>query len=786
METTTCTPEPESVVTETPEQDKTKTIKLADFLGEWGDILKSQVIKNMNPVYSPKKEDDWDLRARKKLKQLIRPPFESQTWRGILPVARSFYKEDHKAAFLVGEMGTGKTFMGLAVAHLIPKPEKRILIQCPGHLVQKWIREAEETIPGCTCFNMNDKSMEQLLAHKLHLTKPIGTEIWVIGKERAKLHFQRKRQLILRRGAECCPECGRAVEYSETDKAPACEHCEAKMWAADRDKVRRYAKAEFIKRFFPKNFFDLLLLDEVHELKGGGTAQGQAMSCLIARSKKVLALTGTLMGGYSKDLFYLLWRMFPGRMKADGFEYGRTLQFAERYGVVQRTYDSKDVAVSLNVASIGRKMGRSRVKEAPGVSPLLLPDLLLERSVFVRLSDISEALPDYDEIIVPVAMNEEQEEEYDQLSQDLITATQQALARGDMRLLGKMLQSLLAYPDGCRVEERVTLERNGIEEIVGSARALDIDLLPKEERLLEILAAEKKQGRKVAVFLEHTGTRDLLPTLEEKLNDNGFSPLILRSQAVKPENREEWLKEKVDTGEYDCLLSNPNLVKTGLDLLDFPTIIFFQCGYSVFTLRQASRRSWRIGQDLPVRVFYMAYSKSMQEKALSLMAQKMETSLAVEGELSDQGLAALSESDNSMMYELAKALTGKNTVTRLDDAWNRYKQCELLSGVAMDDDPNVETTTTIETTTTMQTATGSTTVTHKYVVRGEVRVCNDGAVVYIDRNRFELKEGAVYWSGRKVGWYDRKGCGEINDKPIRIYKPEQSNVFVLAEIREAA
>ena len=491
------------------------------------------------------------------------------------------------------------------------------------------------------------------------------------------------------------------------------------------------------------------------------------------------------MGGYSRDLFYLLWRMFPGRMKAAGFEYGRTLQFAERYGVVQRTYDSKDVAVSLNVASIGRKIGRSRVKEAPGISPLLLPDLLLERSVFVRLSDINEALPDYDEIIVPVAMNEEQEEEYDQLSQDLMTATQQALARGDMRLLGKMLQSLLAYPDGCRVEEQVTLEQNGIEEIVGSARALDIDLLPKEERLLDILAAEKKQGRKVAVFLEHTGTRDLLPTLEKKLTDNGFSPLILRSQAVKPENREEWLKAKVDTGEYDCLLCNPNLVKTGLDLLDFPTIIFFQCGYSVFTLRQASRRSWRIGQDLPVRVFYMAYAKSMQEKALSLMAQKMETSLAVEGELSDQGLAALSESDNSMMYELAKALTGKNTVTKLDDAWNRYKQCELLSSIAMDDDTNVQTTTTIKTTTTMTTAGGSTeTVTHEYFVRGKVQIRDDSAVVYVGPNRFDLKSGIVYWAGRKVGWYDKKGCGEINEKPIRIYQPKLSQEFVLAELRQ--
>ena len=781
METATLTPEPEVEVLDDPEQAQSKTIKLADFLGEWGEILKSQVIRNMDPVYSPKSEDDWDQAAREKLKQLLRPPFASQTWRGILPVARSLYRENHRAAFLVGEMGVGKTFMGLAIAHLLPKPARRILIQCPGHLVKKWLREAEETLPGCTCFNLNGKSMEQLLAHKLHLTRPIGTEIWVIGKERAKLHFQRKRQLVVRRGAECCPECGRAVECSETDKAPLCEHCGARMWAADRDKVRRYAKAEFIKRFFPKNFFDLLILDEVHELKGGGTAQGQAMSCLIARSKKVLALTGTLMGGYSKDLFYLLWRMFPSRMKAAGFEYGRTLQFAERYGVVQRTYDSKDVSVSLNIASIGRRMGRSRVKEAPGISPLLLPDLLLERSVFVRLSDISEALPEYDEIIVPVAMNEEQEKEYDQLSDSLMTETQQALARGDMRLLGKMLQSLLAYPDGCRVEEQVTLERNGIEEIVGSAQALDIDLLPKEERLLEILTAEKKQGRKVAVFLEHTGTRDLLPTLEEKLMENGFSPLIMRSQGVKPENREQWLKDNLATGRYDLLICNPNLVKTGLDLLDFPTIIFFQCGYSVFTLRQASRRSWRIGQDKPVRVFYMAYAKSMQEKALSLMAQKMETSLAVEGELSDQGLAALSESDNSMMYELAKALTGKSTVTNLDDAWNRYKQCELVSSLALDDDPDVRTTTTIRTT--MTTATGSASVTHELIVRGRVYVRNEGAVVYVDRNRFELKAGAIYWAGRKVGWYDRKGCGEINDKPIRIYRPKQSNVFVLAEVR---
>ncbi|MCG2743334.1 MAG: DEAD/DEAH box helicase family protein, partial [Desulfobacteraceae bacterium] len=395
-----------------PVIDGPKTVKLAEFLDEWGDILKAEVVKNMNPVYSPKAEDDWDLQAREKLQQLLRKPFESQTRKGILPVARSFFKEDHKADFLVGEMGTGKTFMGLAVAHLLPKHNKRILIQCPGHLVKKWIREAQDTIPNCNCTNLNGKSLDLLIANKLQLTKPVGTEIWVMGKERAKLHFQRVSQLITVCGKPCCPECG--LQITSEDKEETCEHCKAPMWMADRTKVRRYAKAEFIKRFFPKNFFDLLILDEVHELKGGGTAQGQAMSCLIARSKKVLALTGTLMGGYSSNLFYLLWRMFSRQMKAGSFEFGRSLQFAERYGVVQKTYDTKDIDASLNQASIGRKLGKSRVKEAPGISPLLLPDLLLEHSAFVRLADVSDALPEYEEIIVPVKMEHEQREAYKQ------------------------------------------------------------------------------------------------------------------------------------------------------------------------------------------------------------------------------------------------------------------------------------------------------------------------------------------------------------------------------------
>ena len=759
-------------------ETQTETIKLTDFLDEWGDVLKAQVLKEMKPVYSQASEDEWDMQAREKLKTLRRTPFPGQITKGILPIARSFYVEDKKAGFLNGVMGSGKTFMGLAVAHLLPKTNKRILIQCPGHLVKKWIREAENTISGCTCVNLNGKEMGVLLESKIAPAKPKGTEIWVIGKERSKLHFQRIPRRITINGDRCCPVCGQHL----LEDFEGCPNCKARLWVADNKKVRRYAKAEFIKRYFPKDFFDLLLLDEVHELKGGGTAQGQAMSCLISRSKKVLSMTGTVMGGYSKDLFYLLWRMFPRWMHESGFEYGRTVQFAERFGVIEKTYDSKDLQSSLNAASIGRRIaGRCRVTEKPGVSPLLLPELLLERSAFVRLEDISDNLPSYEEIVVSVDMALEQKEAYRVLETTLMDETRTALARGDMRLLGKMLQSLLGYVDGCRIEEKIILEDHGTQRLVGSAPALNIDLLPKEERLLEILATEKHQGRKVAIFLEHTGTRDLIPILQKKIIQRGFSPLILRSDTVQTENREEWLKKQLDTDEYNCLLCNPNLVKTGLDLLEFPTIVFFQCGYSVFTLRQASRRSWRIGQDQPVKVFFMSYSQSMQDKALSLLAQKMETSLAVEGVLSEQGLAAMSSSENSIFVEMAKALTGTGEkIENVKEAWTRYRQQELFANLNLDEAEDV----TVTTTTTITTATGTATISHEYIIRGRVYIRNQTATAYVDRHRFDFMEGSVYWAGKKVGWYDRKGVGEINGKPIRIFRPREQSDFVLAEVRQ--
>ena len=42
-------------------------------------------------------------------------------------------------------MGTGKTFIATAAAHMAGF--KRVLVLCPPHLTRKWKREVEETVP---------------------------------------------------------------------------------------------------------------------------------------------------------------------------------------------------------------------------------------------------------------------------------------------------------------------------------------------------------------------------------------------------------------------------------------------------------------------------------------------------------------------------------------------------------------------------------------------------------------------------------------------------------------
>lgn len=510
--------------------------------------------------------------------------------------------------------------------------------------------------------------------------------------------------------------------------------------------------------------------------KGGDTAQGQALACLAASARRTLALTGTLLGGYATNLFYLLWRMFPN-LARERAEYGAEKTFAAKYGVME--YIQK-TPLKDNSCSIGGRKNREIAKEKPGISPLLLTDFLLENTVFMRLRDISSALPPYVEEVVGVQMLPDQAEAYEGLERELRDACSQALACGDRSLLGALVNSLLAYPDGCRRGEAVIHPHTG--QFVAGAPPIDAGLLPKEEKLLELVQAEVSQDRKCLVCLEHTGTRDLIPILAERLEKVGLNPLILRAGNPPVAEREKWIKAMMANWNYDVMIANPNLIKTGLDLIEFPTLVFFQTGYSVYTLRQASRRSWRIGQEKPVKVYYLSYLETMQETALALMASKMETALAVEGDLSDKGLVVLAESANSMLIELARSLIEKPETPGLEEVWQSYQKQSMQADAFLGDETPVETVTQTTTTITQGDRQASVTVTR--IVRGKVYPKGKVGIGYVGPRQLLFKCGQVYYKDRPVGEYDRTGIGQINGKQIKLEK--DGNCFLLLELKPAA
>jgi hypothetical protein len=135
---------------------------------------------------------------------------------------------------------------------------------------------------------------------------------------------------------------------------------------------------------------------------------------------------------------------------------------------------------------------------------------------------------------------------------------------------------------------------------------------------------------------------------------------------VATDKREDWYDRQLKAG-VEVVICHPKLVETGLDLLAFPTLYFYETGYSLHTLRQASRRSWRIGQRLPVRVKFVTYAGTMQETCLRLMGKKMLVALMMEGKFTGEGLQAL-DTDEDLMSAMARELVEKAGVGESADA----------------------------------------------------------------------------------------------------------------------
>ncbi len=183
--------------------------------------------------------------------------------------------------------------------------------------------------------------------------------------------------------------------------------------------------------------------------------------------------------------------------------------------------------------------------------------------------------------------------------------------------------------------------------------------------MLDLVARELGRRRKVLIFVQNTGSRDVTARLVALLAERGVKGVVLHS-SVEARGREAWVEARLTEG-VQVLITHPKCVQTGLDLLAFPTLVFYQCEYSAYVVAQASRRSWRIGQRDDVHVYHVVYADSAQENALRLVARKRRAAKLVDGDLDEDGLVAQAEMDG-LLKELARSLVDEEAGVVVESA----------------------------------------------------------------------------------------------------------------------
>ena len=430
----------------------------------------------------------------------------------------------------------------------------------------------------------------------------------------------------------------------------------------------RFPLSSYIKKRIRK--IDGLIVDELHQYSGE-SAQGQAMAELAGISDKVIGMTATLVNGYAKGIFYLLFRLKSHLMLLDNQKYEASRDFCHQYGVVEELYQVDNNTSSYNSTSKATKR-KVREKFLPGISPIVYSRFLLENAVFLSLADMGKELPDYEEIPLFCELTDEIRKEYERLENEFKKIMTKNKKIGNS-ILSAYMNLLSAYPDQPYGHDPIynpfrTVEEEAliIPQDLGTADVMQ----PKDDKIINLVERKIAAGENVIIYTAWTRL-DSQDKLFKKLNEKGIPTAVLKP-TVETTKREAWVEKKLQSG-IRVLITNPALVETGLDLNAFTTLVFYNIAYNLYIFRQASRRSWRINQTAPrVEVYMFYYKNTMQQRALRLMASKLSAATVIEGNISEEGLAAMSDCED-MTTQLAKELMSglKENVDELADSFKK-------------------------------------------------------------------------------------------------------------------
>ncbi|MEI7849532.1 MAG: hypothetical protein WCK35_27285, partial [Chloroflexota bacterium] len=490
----------------------------------------------------------------------------------------------------------------------------------------------------------------------------------------------------------CCPTCGHG--YSPARVPHFCTHeitdkviidgetqerktiCNTPLFQMSR--WRRVGLARLVQHKF-RGFFKVYVADECHKAAQGRSDVGTADQRLLSATRYSLALTGTLFGGTASSLFYLLYRRVPELRRL--YAFSDVTRWVDHYGLWERTWDelpsnSSKPAEGDYGASTNIRRWNVRARELPGIAPAVIR-YLLPITMFGNITDLGYELPPVNEVVETLEMSAKLAEQYKLVERAVLSEAMSILHEfGD-------IGGLSAWFSACRFRPASAFRPEVVHYDGAKGGGYHFDLpavttasqpwLPKETRLAEIVRENMAQGRKTIVFVEQSGTRDIRDRLESALANlvteeahvvNG-RPLwvvdkprvgILSANDMSPAKREAWIR--LNAPLMDVLVVNPKLIETGLDLVMFSSIVFYETTVSLCVLWQAMRRVWRLGAKRSVSVIFLAYAGTVEEEILRRMGQKKKAAMLLYGKEAS-GVLVETDSDDVQRELIQAAIEGK-------------------------------------------------------------------------------------------------------------------------------
>lgn len=622
--------------------------------------------------------------------------------------------KDCKRVIYTAQMGTGKTTMGTMVNDLYMQDKNKkvymTLAVVPNSTLKKWKKEIEnilgDRVDVIICMSTKE------FIHKLRVWKKDKPIYIITSKETAKLGYKRIPGITFKSrtisyyidgqkyktklsNLAICPSCGMYMEnkakksnegvegeylnsshFTSIKKSNyKCPRCGNVLWQSMYNKTAKTSLMDYCHR---KNIkFNSVIWDEFHNEKNISSATGSTFSNILKMSDIKILLSGTMNNGNVSSVFPLLMRLIPRKMFKDDYTMQDMGKFINTYGSLKAVKIIKDDEQKATNRTMFKD---SDFNEIAGINPIVFTKYLSDICINATMEDLGINMVDYKEYPIPCKMENDLYFNYNKFSNELKTTIPYNFEMYNNSVIRHYINNPYGWHD--IVVNKPT--NSGVEEVTIGIPNINIDVLDKEYKLIELIQSRLDVNKKCLVFTDFTGGNSkyregevISDRLERILKKYNIKAKTLKA-SIKPSERMDYINKYPDV---EVWITNPILVKEGLDLIDYPVIIFYNFDYEPMKISQAASRAWRSTQTVDCETYYFYYEDSIEEKIMkSITLKKMEMA-AIEGKFAVDNFNIVKRTASALGKELYDAINVEDNLNKLNGNQIRARDIKLIEEV---------------------------------------------------------------------------------------------------------